>query len=153
MMGNLNSASLHSIVVDEEEIFVLSDDESIAILEGAGIDGESLSEIGIPQFWWKVISGSDRLALALHRGPQTFGQWWFLVLCLIGDEYRRVELLQGECESCDWKGWVATPLSNDIYTGSPDRIAAFNRAKALPVVGCPKCGGRLNKHAVWAAHG
>ncbi|MCX2833144.1 hypothetical protein [Microbulbifer thermotolerans] len=58
-MDNLNSASLHSIVVDEEEIYVLSNDESIAVLEGADIGGVPLSEVGIPQFWWKIISGSD----------------------------------------------------------------------------------------------
>lgn len=80
-------------------------------------------------------------------------RWWpYEILTLNGQKYRvHAEML--ECDSCHWRGITATASLSDSYVGCPNEEELRERGYTLPIISCPRCGGKLPPRCpVWAKY-
>lgn len=147
---NIDIESLEKVNSGGGDLYILGDEESNEIISGASIDNEQPKYIEILAGKWEIVKKDSMLKIAMQKNPYTRNRWWGLVVVNYQNKYQRVDLQVGKCSQCDWEGWTATPLSFDLYIGTTDEASEFfDEAKNLPVLSCPKCNGKLDKHAIW----
>lgn len=132
------------------DIYILSDKESEEIINGATINNEVPRYVEVLGGKWGIAKKDSLVKLGMQKNPYTRNHWMGLFVVYYENRYQRVDLQVGKCTQCDWEGWTGTPLSMDIYTGKgQERVDLASEAEKLPVLSCPKCGGKLDKHAIW----
>lgn len=137
-------------ILDGEEFFILSKVELLAVINDGSFKGKPIVEANDAKSWLVRINDADDLTLGLHCGPPLRGGWWWTVLAKdMNGAYHRVELQRVSCEHCSWQGWLGTPVSFVLYSGSPRRAEALDLARLKPIKPCPSCGASVGRHAFW----
>lgn len=78
-----------------------------------------------------------------------FRAWIALPLLRFGAGWQRVQIERASCGPCGWHGRAANPAEPTLYFGVPDELETTRRAARLPRRGCPRCGGPLDRPAIW----
>lgn len=140
---------MQKITLDGQPLAVLNHQELQDALRTGGFEGRPFAGPKVVQALTRLISSHSELALALIRYRPDQPQWiTFALLSRYGDTFR-ILLETRTCVQCGWKGYVGTVSPSDLYIQLPDKVAARNRAAALPAIGCPRCGTAIESGVVW----
>jgi len=140
-----------TIEVDGEEFVLLESQDYEKLSENCSLEGIPIAFPEDAKDLFIKVRDFKELFIGFHRGAPIRGGWWYCALYCHGDQYFRVDIQEQKCKHCSWKGLIANPLSYDLYLGSPDRLAAFEKAKLATNVGCPNCNKKLEASALWAS--
>lgn len=137
--------------IDGEDCYILDEKiyNNVNLLKK--LDGVVDSEIFIKYVAHDVsfVKEHKGFCIALYKIRSKISNWFPCILYFYEGAWRRIQLEFTECEFCGWKGQIANPTIPDLYIAIPERVEALNRALNLPVVSCPKCENKLNRHAIW----
>ncbi len=88
-------------------------------------------------------------ALAWHHvGAHRMRLW--LVLWQSPERCVRIHWEDLICPHCQARCLAANPTIPELHWGAPDERLAREAAWQVPVVPCPRCGGRFDRRAIWA---
>jgi len=147
---DISTETLDKVDSGGGDFYVLSNEQTEMFLAGSSINGEHPKYVEVLSGKWRVVKKDDFLRIAVQKNAYTRNQWIGLYVAYYDGIYRRVDLQMGKCNDCDWEGWVATPLSYDLYVGNTKEASRlFNEAKKIKPLCCPNCNGQLDKHAIW----
>ena len=62
----------------------------------------------------------------------------------------RVSIENARCTACGRQVLAANPTLPHLYEFLPNMYDLAEEKERLPAVGCPCCGGKLSRHAIWA---
>ncbi len=151
---DISTENLEKVNSDGGIFYVFSHEQSEMLLAGSSIDSEVPKYLDALSGKWSTIKKDDLIRLALQKNNYTRNRWVGLFVAYHDDAYRRVDLQMGRCRDCDWAGWIGTPLSYELYIFNPKEASRlFDDAKKMKPLCCPKCDGKLDKHAIWTESG
>jgi hypothetical protein len=131
-------------IADGEVIYVL-DELSVNILA----KDSSIEETGILKPWlqWHAdfVSHRYKIFRLAWRFVARGRKLWF-VLLRHRNQWVRVHIECPRCKVCKTHLTTANPDVHGLYTG----VHVFeNSSNEIPNVGCPKCGGEIERRAIW----
>ena len=125
-------------------------EEILQLGEYKGVNYES--------FMYKLTDGKVRFAEATdgfrcgikkrQSGNKSY-YWDPMLFYHLPQGWQRVNLETTMCRNCDWTGEIADPGLVDLYFFLPNRFELAREASKLEQVRCPKCGGPLEREAIW----
>lgn len=80
------------------------------------------------------------------------GFYWCSILFYRPDGKKavRVSIENARCTACGRQVLAANPALPHLYEFLPNMYDLAEEKERLPAVGCPCCGGKLSRHAIWA---
>lgn len=149
----LDELNLKVANIDGQELYIVDMGKFDLIIKNPTIDGISID--GDTVINWlvgtmKFIKKYDEFSLGIYKRSTQMGfSWFFVVLYDFKTNLQRVHIERLTCKTCGWFGDTANPTDPSLYFGVSNRFEALNRAWEIPVVPCPKCGGKLPRNPIW----
>ncbi|WP_339101925.1 hypothetical protein [Candidatus Enterococcus clewellii] len=125
-------------------------EEILQLGEYKGINYES--------FMYKLTDGKVRFAEAAddficgikkrQSGKDSY-YWDPILFYELPKGWQRIALENTVCKNCDWLGTIANPTLPHLYEFLSNDIELMREASKLEQVCCRKCGGPLERNAIW----
>jgi hypothetical protein len=146
-ISSAGNAGVETQLVDGGVVLIPNERMWDRLLKGAEIDGLSVGAPNIQKLLrWRLEfckPHAPRFLLCLYKlGPHA-KSWGHCVLFRIGERWQRVHIEHLQCGHCGWHGDAANPHLAELYIGVPDKKRAWQEARKLPILPCPKCGDSL----------
>lgn len=110
-------------------------------------------ELGAQKLLWDAVALAKQepcLKVGLGELSKHINKWGFYLILFIGKDIKiRIQLRNGVCKTCGWSGKCGTTADADLFLGSGERQAAYERALNISPCACPSCGETMDKHIVW----
>lgn len=144
--------SNRELVVDGQHVYVPEEGLWQTLKEDQNFFGQPISPSIDSALVSSMVEFSsahpDEFCFGLYR-PGEMKKWIPLILFKAGEDWVRVQIEQHACSECGWIGLAANAMEPSLFFGVPGSTAAFQRACARPVVGCPRCGAGLPRRPIW----
>lgn len=151
-MNNIQEGSFYDC---DQKFYIINEDKWNELLKAKQLDGIGIDNKTFVTYMDKLMKFCGKhkefcCAITKVYFDKKKGIWHPFLFYHIGSKRIRVRIENAKCIKCNWEGIIANPTLPDLYETVSDRFSKMKASYGNPSVGCPCCGEKLPRFAVWA---